>query len=220
MNVRCPSNLVRDDFQDDAGLVPDFEVRAHLETCPDCARYFAARERALSKLEESALPLPAPRSGGRRGRATAVVVGTAAAAMMGAWWLMPRSESTGLRTKGGGARVEILADFGTGTRRWAGEEVHPGVRLQFRMPGHVGAWGLVVGYEADGRRFAYAPRGGVAERVPESGELGSPVVLDASTGRERVKAIVCPEPFGMADVERPPIACKSTDIEFLKTPRP
>lgn len=210
-DARCPSNRVRDDFQDGSLEEIDADAQAHLRTCPACRRYLDARRVAL---EGTASTWRAPSTS----RVTRPwMFGVAAAAAAVALLLVVPSRS-GFRTKGSGLRLELEVDAGTGWRAWSGEPLHPGDHLRFAVGGARDGWALVVGVEQSGRRFVYAPSDGVAADVGTGGYIGGPVALDDSLGQEQIEVIVCPEKFVFDDGARRG-ACVRRAIRVVKEAR-
>lgn len=133
MTISCPSNLVRDDYQDGADRVLDPEVRLHLESCPECRQYLEARAEALNGLDPTWHPHLHPRHYQTQVKtAVAVAAFVAFGAVVGTIglgrWLRasagpgPGANAATITETGGPEAVTITE---TGTRARATEVLHP-----------------------------------------------------------------------------------------------
>jgi hypothetical protein len=183
----------------------------------------------LRNIERALAPAPRRRRFGWRGVTT---LGALAAAAVALWFgRAPAVDAPlggGVRAKGSlGLRV-FRDRGGRVSEALPGERFEAGDRLRFRPEGLPDAGQvMVVGMEAGGALFAYAPAGGrrsvpVSQRDAE-GALPGAAELDASRGREWANLVWCPEAFGLEDLRaegpgrlQPPAGCRVSAFEVDK----
>ncbi len=129
----------------------------------------------------------------------------------------------GLYAKGGGLQLSV---FREGQREPLGRAapLQAGERLRFRTPGPSAGYFRVVGVEASGALFPYAPFG--PEALPASardsfGAFPDSAVLDDSKGPERIVLVWCPTNFSMEQLGwngalQVPEGCLRDSLEVLK----
>lgn len=211
------TDLALEDWLDGA-LEPTDQatVTAHLSDCADCARRVAGAQ------ADDALPLP-PRRTVPANRpwplwGAALV---AVAAMVAVMALPPADD--GIRVKGAGLSLDVVAEGGAGQRRLApGAVVHPGERLGFRVrsdrPGHL----LVVNIDGSGTLTPCVGSGASAPVAASADWVTLPgaVRLDAQPGEERILAVRCDQAFTVDDLRaaggRAPEGCVVTTIPLTK----
>lgn len=140
----------------------------------------------------------------------------------------PLPDDPGLRAKGSLTLRVFRAHDGAVAELVSGDAVEAGDRLRFRPEGAPpDAHLLVVGREADGALFAYAPLEGRSlplSGLDAEGALPDAAELDASKGREWVWLIACDRPFELGDLApaeaegrlRTPAGCHTAAFEIDK----
>lgn len=225
-------------------------IQAHLDGCQACQEAlerlsslqecfqaehpregFLAAVRA--RAEERARPAPA------LPQILAWTAGAALVALIAIAALRPAFQEGSGQTRVKGAGLELGYYVLEGDRAilgGPGRVLHAGDRIQFRLSGPRGGFVHLVGVDEAGQVSVYYPRPAeVSEPFP--GGSGRPVpgsvVLDATLGRERVFALVCPRAFerqaldgllhGMAadvrvllDRERLDLDCSQTSLLLVK----
>ncbi len=106
--------------------------------------------------------------------------------------------------KGGGFQLSTYVKHGErggpGTLH-TGEPLHPGDQLQFRYNGSQGGYLAILAVDARSEISVYYPTGPQAARVDGGREidLAQAVELDGTLGPERIVAVRCDQPLGVAE---------------------
>ncbi|MCB9536815.1 MAG: hypothetical protein H6704_11235 [Myxococcales bacterium] len=140
----------------------------------------------------------------------------------------PLPDDPGLRAKGSLTLRVFRAHDDAVAELISGDAVEAGDRLRFRPEGAPpDAHLLVVGREAGGALFAYAPLDGrslPAGALDAEGALPGAAELDASTGPEWVWLVACDRAFDLGDLApagdagrlRTPAGCRTAAFEIVK----
>ena len=80
------------------------------------------------------------------------------------------------------------------------ERVAPGERLAFRASSAAGGQLVIAGIDGGGEPYLCYPQATEGASMPlapgaQSRDLGEAIELDEKPGRERIVAVLCPEPF-------------------------
>lgn len=111
-----------------------------------------------------------------------------------------------VRSKGSPVDFEVYAYDGAVVRQvFAGDVVHPGERLGFRLRTAQASHVMVAGVDSQGSAYLCYPYGESAQSrllpaTPIPVAVDDAVVLDAVPGDEHLVALFCPEPFAFAGV--------------------
>jgi hypothetical protein len=135
------------------------------------------------------------------------------------------------QTKGNGWLTVFRERGGRVDEVVSGDRLQPGDRLRFQVdplhPGQV----MVVGVEDSKRLFAYFPLDGSdtsrAVVTDDPQLLPGAAELDSSAGSESIHAVLCPQPFALADLRwhqdkqrlQLPDGCISDSLVAVKAPR-
>lgn len=186
-------------------------AETHLAACAACAaaRDALAGDRAayLARADVPTLAADAlaRAASARRPRflsRLSTVLGVATAAAAAVLVLSPRPHGTGTRTKGGFSLttyVQHAESPGQGTLH-AGEPVHPGDKIQFRVGADVRGYLAILAVDAAGAVSVYYPPGADAEPIGPGRDLplATAVELDDTLGGETVIALLCRRPMAVA----------------------
>lgn len=203
-------------------------VRAHLDDCAACRSVFESleqsraafdrehdREDFLRRAEEAAWrprTAAANQTGGAWWRILLRPVPLAAAAAVLAgvlvlvWWSPPAERNGTTRMKGGTLELGYYV-MEPGGPVVAGPDrlLHPGDRIQFRLTAPAGGYVHIVGVDEAGAASVYFPLPGTTPE-PFPGGAGRPVpgsiVLDETTGRERIFLLICERPIDRSSLAR------------------
>lgn len=198
------------DLSLDRLVAGEISADPHLATCPRCAARLAAisrdrelflREQWIGGLAARAKQNLAATPAGRRFAPRAVAV--ALAAGLAALTLSIPRPPPGERVKGAHS-LDLFVKHLDGRVEpvLAGDELAPGEAIRFRILAPTRAHVAVIGIDAAGAVTPYYPASGDAPMLDlGSGALleGS-VVLDATTGPERIIALLCATPPNVDDV--------------------
>lgn len=188
------------------------ELDAHLAQCPPCvARLEEARAFVAEPLPVlRARPAPGAKVIAFPGRMVAVTALVGAFAMAAAFLLSVKPPEPGetFTPRGGDLELEIHRQTPGGTEQLHdGDAVRAGDHLGFRVMSREPGYLMVVGVDQSGGAYACYPSDPDAGAVPvqASGapvDLNAAIQLDESTGRERIAAVRCKEPFGFGDLSK------------------
>ncbi|MCC6625616.1 MAG: DUF4384 domain-containing protein [Deltaproteobacteria bacterium] len=218
-------------------------ARAHLAGCEPCRARVDLRRRDALTIAPSARVVAAWRSrhAARRGHLPKLV-GVGGALAVAALVLIvarapPAGDDDAPRKKGASLHLEVHVHdgararlVGDGDRIRAGDRAAFGVRPE--RDGHL----LVFGWDATGAPYAIwpmatDPRAAVAQpiaRMEATLPLPAAIRFDGTPGAEHLMAVLCPEPFSLADLLPPdglgaseprvPAACARRRVVLHKTP--
>ncbi len=118
-------------------------------------------------------------------------------------WIGRRVAEPGIRIKGSELTLSMVVQEGDSVRVANPQQpLHPGDRIQFRLSGPAGLYLWIIGIDEQSHVSVYYPapnttnlfEGGANRPIEGS------VLLDATLGKERVFAVLCPQPARTDDL--------------------
>lgn len=203
----CPSDLVLDRFL--AGELDGTAGRdllaAHLEACPRCDHRRAELAGAAARFPEEVFVagLAARSVRAARSRRPYALGGLAAlaAAAAAAFFLVPGGgglpgDGGTVRSKGGDSLAVFASRGGEVGRVLPGDPLSPGDAIRFEVAAPRRSWVVVLGIDAAGVVTPYAAGEGAGVPLDPGAPtlLPGSIVLDRTTGTERVVALFCERP--------------------------
>jgi hypothetical protein len=190
-------------------------ARSHLAGCDRCRGIDEALGRDHREFQHDIKPRMAPalrtrlsRVGVRRRRREWTLAASAGLSLLvvGALALfLKRPELSDVVAKGGG-QLTMFARRGQDVRRVRdGDPLRPGDAVRFRINPGEASYVLIASLDAAGKSTIYVPAGGALSVAVKSGawwEAPGSVVLDGTTGPERIYALFSERPLPAARVDQ------------------
>jgi hypothetical protein len=201
----CLSDFLLDRFRlgELEGAAESEHATTHLGDCEQCRARLAELEAVMAPAIDlgtapAITPLRPSKRWPRRALWFAPLLAAAAIAVLVPW------TKTGLRSKGGGWHLGVVAQHANGrvTRVSPGEALRPGDRLRFEVSAPTDAFVSVISLDAKGTVTPFVPATGdtAAIRAGKQQLLDGAVRLDDAMGPERILLLACPRPMAVAEV--------------------